>query len=102
MIVVEAASGALALETLHQRADIDIVLVDIMMPVMDGYHTMAAIRKRPAYSAVPIIAMTAKDDYGERERCIAAGGSDYIPKPINPDRLMTLIGHWLPAFVAAA
>jgi CheY-like chemotaxis protein len=102
MTVVEAGSGALAVETLHQRADIDIVLVDIMMPVMDGYQTMAAIRRRRACSAVPIIAMTAKDGYGERDRCLAAGGSDYIPKPIDPDRLMTLISHWVPAFVAAA
>jgi CheY-like chemotaxis protein len=66
MIVIEAASGASALETLHLRADIDIVLVDIMMPVMDGYQTMAAIRRQPACSALPIIAMTAKDDCGER------------------------------------
>jgi DNA-binding response OmpR family regulator len=63
----------------------------------DGRDPQAA-----ACSALPIIAMTAKDDYGERDRCIAAGGSDYIPKPIDPGRLMILISHWLPAFVVAA
>jgi CheY-like chemotaxis protein len=102
MTVLTAASGAAALETLDQRVNIDMVLMDITMPVMDGYQTMTAIRRRPTCTDLPIIAITANDANGERNRCIAAGASDYIPKPINPGELLTLIDHQWPAKAAAA
>jgi CheY-like chemotaxis protein len=94
MTVVAAKSGASALTILQRRADIDIVLMDIKMPDMDGYETMTAIRKRPQSADVPIIAITGKVG-GERERCIAAGASDYIPEPIDTSALLTAISHWL-------
>ena len=97
MSVHVAAGGAEALETLEQRADIDIVLMDIMMPVMDGYEAMAAIRERPDCRDLPIIAVTATETNGERERCIAAGASAYIAKPIKAAELLAAISHWLPA-----
>jgi CheY-like chemotaxis protein len=94
MTVVAAQSGAGALAILQHRADIDIVLMDIKMPDMNGYETMTAIRKRPQSADIPIIAITGKVG-GERERCIAAGASDYIPKPIDTAALLTAITHWL-------
>ncbi len=95
MVVVPADSGSLALEMLEHRSDIGIVLMDIMMPVMDGYETMAMIRKRPRFAALPIIAVTGKAVAGERERCMAAGASDFIPKPIDTVALVTAISRWL-------
>jgi CheY-like chemotaxis protein len=95
MIVVAADSGPAALDILEHRADIGIVLMDIMMPVMDGYEAITAIRKRPRSAELPIIAITGKADGGERERCIAAGASDYLAKPIDTAALMTTICRWL-------
>jgi CheY-like chemotaxis protein len=92
--VVTADSGPDALDILEHRADIGIVLMDILMPVMDGYETIAAIRSRPQSAELPIIAITCKDG-SERERCIAAGASDYIPKPIDTAALLTAISFWL-------
>jgi CheY-like chemotaxis protein len=97
MTVLEAVDGAHALETVIHTPDIDIVLMDIMMPIMDGYETMTAIRNRPKCRDLPIIAVTAKEADGERQRCIAAGASDYIPKPINAADLFQAITCWLPA-----
>lgn len=97
MIVITAASGTAALRALRQRPDISLVLMDIMLPVMDGYQTMAAIRHRPSCSDLPIIAVTGKGSAGERERCIAAGASDFVAKPIDTGRLLEALGHWLPA-----
>ena len=97
MNVVAAQSGAAALALLDQTSDIDLVLMDIMMPAMNGYETMAAIRGRPTWADVPIIAVTAKLDDGERERCIAAGASDYIPKPVDTAELLGALRQWLPA-----
>jgi CheY-like chemotaxis protein len=86
--VVAAESGPEALDVLAERNDIAVVLMDIMMPIMNGYDTMRAIRKRPELANLPILAVTAKDAAGERERCIEAGASDYMPKPIDtPDLL---------------
>jgi CheY-like chemotaxis protein len=102
MTVYAASGGADALETLEQRHDIDIVLMDIMMPIMDGYQTMAAIRRRPDCRNLPIIAVTATETDGEHERCIAAGASTYIAKPINTAELLAAISHWVPAPRAAA
>jgi signal transduction histidine kinase/HAMP domain-containing protein/ActR/RegA family two-component response regulator len=94
--VVAAQSGPEALEVLDQRSDVDIVLMDIMMPVMDGYETIAAIRQRPGLVALPIIAVTGKVVSMERERCLAAGASDYIKKPVDSAELMTSLRQWLP------
>jgi CheY-like chemotaxis protein len=77
----------------------NIVLMDIMMPVMNGYEAMAAIRRRPERRELPIIAVTGKVVGGERERCIAAGASDYIPKPVDTTELMVALGAWFPAIV---
>jgi CheY-like chemotaxis protein len=95
--VIAATNGAAALQTLNHVAGINIVLMDIMMPIMDGYDTMTAIRKLPAGKDLPIITVTAKVSDGERKRCIAAGASDYIPKPVNAAELLEAISRWLPA-----
>jgi CheY-like chemotaxis protein len=95
--VIAVTNGAAALQTLKHNASINIVLMDIMMPIMDGYDTMTAIRKIPACKDLPIIAVTARVSDGERQRCIAAGASDYIPKPVNTADLLEAISRWLPA-----
>jgi CheY-like chemotaxis protein len=71
--------------------------MDIMMPVMNGYETMTAMRARPGLSRLPIIAVTGKVVGGERERCIAAGASDYIPKPVDTAELLAALTKWFPA-----
>ena len=81
-----------------EHADVDIVLMDIMMPVMNGYETMTAIRATArAAPKLPIIAVTGKVVGGERERCIAAGASDYIPKPVDTAELLAALRQWFPA-----
>jgi CheY-like chemotaxis protein len=95
--VVAATNGAAAIQTLKHRPDVDLALMDIMMPLMDGYKTMAAIRKIPECKDLPIIAVTAKTTDGERERCVAAGASDYIPKPINAAEFLEAVQRWLAA-----
>jgi len=97
LTVVPAQSGAEALEILGERLDIDIVLMDIMMPVMNGYEAMTAIRARPALAELPIIAVTGKAVGGERDRCLAAGASDYIPKPVDTAELLAALRRWFPA-----
>jgi CheY-like chemotaxis protein len=95
MTVLSAESGADALATLAKNPDIDVVLMDIMMPEMDGYDTMKAIRKDERFRALPIIALTAKAMKGDRERCIEMGASDYITKPVDSDQLLSLMRLWL-------
>jgi len=95
MEIIEAENGREALTRLAEHPDIGIVLMDIMMPEMDGYAAMREIRKNPAFAALPIIAMTAKALKGDQEKCIAAGASDYIAKPIDVDKLFSLIRVWL-------
>ena len=95
--VVAAESGEEGIAILEQTPDIDIVLVDIMMPVMDGYATIRAMRNLPSGRELPILAVTANVTPGERERCIDAGASEYIPKPIETAALMLILGRWLPA-----
>jgi CheY-like chemotaxis protein len=97
LTVIAATNGAAALQTLKHRAGINIVLMDIMMPIMDGYETMTAIRKLPGCRDLPIIAVTGRVSDGERQRCIAAGASDYIRKPVNAAELLEAISRWLPA-----
>jgi CheY-like chemotaxis protein len=94
--VVAATSAYTALDALAEREDIGIVLMDIMMPVMNGYEAIAAIRRRSRLADLPLIAVTAKDGVGERARCMAAGASDFIAKPIDPPELLSAISRWLP------
>jgi signal transduction histidine kinase/HAMP domain-containing protein/DNA-binding response OmpR family regulator len=95
MEVVFGETGKEALAALERHRDVDVVLMDIMMPDMDGNETIAAIRRMPHLRRLPIIAVTAKAMEGDRERSVAAGASDYITKPVEPERLLSLIGTWL-------
>ncbi|MGN6481605.1 response regulator, partial [Luteibacter sp.] len=97
--VVMAQDGQKALDALDKDPELELVLMDIMMPVMDGYDTMRAIRAKPAVANVPIIALTAKAMRGDREKCLEAGANDYLSKPIDVDRLLSMIRGWLPARV---
>jgi signal transduction histidine kinase/DNA-binding response OmpR family regulator/HAMP domain-containing protein len=95
--VVSAGSGADALTVLDRSIDIDVVLMDIMMPVMDGYDTMRAIRSRDRFASLPIVAVTGKSALGERERCVAAGATDYLAKPIDTAALLAVLTPLLPS-----
>jgi CheY-like chemotaxis protein len=95
MNVVFAQNGRMAMEELASSPAIDVVLMDIMMPEMDGYQAMREIRKIERFRAMPIIALTAKAMKGDRERCIEAGASDYIPKPVDTERLLSQLRVWL-------
>lgn len=93
--VIAAVDGKDALNQLQNNPQIDIVLMDMMMPEMDGYESTAAIRRTPQYKDIPIIAVTAKAMMGDREKCINAGASDYITKPVDIDQLLSLLRVWL-------
>jgi CheY-like chemotaxis protein len=95
MQVSFAENGKDAIALLRERQDFDLVLMDVMMPEMDGYETTRAIRQVPALKSLPIIALTAKAMKGDREKCIAAGASDYITKPVDTDQLLSLMRVWL-------
>ncbi|MPZ45976.1 MAG: response regulator [Betaproteobacteria bacterium] len=95
MQTVTAASGADAIEIMQRTPDISLALMDIMMPEMDGYETMRRIRKNRQFSLLPIIALTAKAMKGDREKCLEAGASDYIAKPVNSEQLLSLLRNWL-------
>ncbi len=95
--VTVAESGSEALAELRRGADFDVVLMDIMMPIMDGYETIRAIRATDHLKSIPIIAVTGKVMDGERQRCIDAGADDYIPKPVDTADLLTALQPWLPA-----
>ncbi len=95
MEVVAAENGKDGIEKLRATPGIDIVLMDIMMPDMDGYDTMRAIRGIPAFRTLPIVAVTAKAMKGDREKCIEAGAWDYLPKPVASDQLLTVFRTWL-------
>ncbi|HET7897497.1 MAG TPA: response regulator, partial [Flavisolibacter sp.] len=93
--VIAAMDGKEALKKLEENENIDAVLMDIMMPEMDGYEAMQQIRKNPRYRNLPVIAITAKAMTGDREKCIKAGASDYISKPVDVDQLLSLLRVWL-------
>jgi len=93
--VVVAMDGKHALQQIKEHKDIDVILMDMMMPEMDGYETIKEIRKMPALTRLPIIAITAKSMIGDREKCIEAGASDYISKPVDIDQLLSLLRVWL-------
>jgi CheY-like chemotaxis protein len=93
--VVHAENGRSGIEMLLKTQGVDGVLMDIMMPEMDGYETMRAIRKIPEFRALPIIAVTAKAMKGDRTKCIEAGASDYITKPVDLDQLFSVLRVWL-------
>ncbi|HMB90625.1 MAG TPA: response regulator, partial [Rhodothermales bacterium] len=95
MNVIYAESGKEGIVLLKDTPDVDVVLMDVMMPGMDGYETMRAIRKVPAFQTLPIIAVTAKAMKGDREKCIEAGASDYITKPVNVEQLLSLLRVWI-------
>jgi CheY-like chemotaxis protein len=95
MTVFSAENGKDASDILQKNPDIDIVLMDIMMPEMDGYDTIREIRKNPKFKSLPILALTAKAMKGDREKCIDAGASDYIAKPVDSDQLLSMLRFWL-------
>src|SRR6185312_8098499 len=95
MVVLNAESGPDGIETLKSNPDVDIILMDIMMPEQDGYETIRAIRGLNGSDSVPIIGVTAKAMLGDRERCIEAGATDYIAKPINIEQLLSLLRMWI-------
>ncbi|MEY2408780.1 MAG: hypothetical protein QOF48_1450 [Verrucomicrobiota bacterium] len=95
MNVVSATNGRQAIDIIQSQPDINVVLMDIMMPEMDGYETMREIRKDPNFGALPILALTAKAMKGDREKCLVAGASDYIAKPVNTNELLSLLRVWL-------
>jgi CheY-like chemotaxis protein len=95
MDVVFAENGQEGIERLASMPGVDVVLMDVMMPGMDGYEAMRVIRRNLAHKSLPIIAVTAKAMKGDREKCIEAGASDYLAKPINPDQLLSLLRVWL-------
>jgi signal transduction histidine kinase/DNA-binding response OmpR family regulator/CHASE3 domain sensor protein len=95
MNVISAIDGKDALKQLSEHKKIDIVLMDMMMPEMDGYESTKRIRENPKYKNLPVIAVTAKAMMGDREKCINAGASDYITKPVDADQLISLLRVWL-------
>jgi CheY-like chemotaxis protein len=95
MKVLTAGTGREAIQIIESTADLGIVLMDIMMPEMDGYETMQAIRLNPLFRRLPIIALTAKAMKGDREKCLEAGASEYLAKPVNTEQLLSALRMWL-------
>jgi CheY-like chemotaxis protein len=95
MDVLGATNGRQAIELIESVPDLSVVLMDIMMPGMDGYETMRRIRRIAQFRTLPILALTAKAMKGDREKCLQAGASDYIAKPVNTDQLLSLLRVWL-------
>ncbi len=93
--VLMADNGQKALEVLSEYTDIDLVLMDIMMPVMDGFQAMKEIRKQECFNQLPILALTAKAMKGDREKCIESGASDYLTKPVEIEKLFSMLRVWL-------
>jgi len=95
MIVLAATTGKDAIDLIESTPDLAIVLMDIMMPEMDGYQTIEVIREKPPFRRLPIIALTAKAMKGDREKCLEAGASDYLAKPVNTEQLLSALRMWL-------
>jgi HAMP domain-containing protein/CheY-like chemotaxis protein/signal transduction histidine kinase len=95
MHVLSATNGRQAIEVIKNTPDLSVVVMDIMMPEMDGYATMREIRNEPRFKGLPILALTAKAMKGDREKCLQAGASDYIAKPVDTDQLLSLLRVWL-------
>jgi CheY-like chemotaxis protein len=95
MTVLTAGTGREAIAMLESTPDVAIVLMDIMMPEMDGYETMQVIRQNAAFRRLPIVALTAKAMKGDREKCLEAGASDYLAKPVNTEQLLSALRMWL-------
>jgi CheY-like chemotaxis protein len=93
--VFPAETGREAIEFLQKTPGIDGVLMDIMMPGMDGYDTIAAVRQIDALTSLPILALTAKAMKGDRDKCLQAGATDYLAKPVNAEHLLSLLRVWL-------
>jgi CheY-like chemotaxis protein len=93
--VLTATTGNEAIGLIESTPDLAVVLMDIMMPEMDGYQTMQAIREKPTFRRLPIIALTAKAMKGDREKCLEAGASDYLAKPVNTEQLLSSLRMWL-------
>jgi CheY-like chemotaxis protein len=95
MVTIAAETGRDAVNLLQSASDIDIVLMDIMMPEMDGIDTMKVIRQMPQWKSLPIVAVTAKAMKGDREKCIEAGAWDYLSKPVDPEQMLSVLCAWL-------
>jgi len=95
MAVLTAGTGREAISMLESTPDVAIVLMDIMMPEMDGYATMQVIRQNPSFRRLPIVALTAKAMKGDREKCLEAGASEYLAKPVNTEQLLSALRMWL-------
>ena len=93
MHFAESARSGIAM--LKRQPDVDVVLMDVMMPEMDGYEAMRALREMPQFKSLPIIALTAKAMKGDREKCIASGASDYIAKPVDVEKLLAMLRVWM-------
>jgi len=93
--VVTATNGRQAIEIVESTPELSVILMDIMMPEMDGYETMREIRKNPQFRSLPILALTAKAMKGDREKCLEAGASDYVAKPVDTDELLSMLRVWL-------
>ncbi|MQS36614.1 HAMP domain-containing protein, partial [Streptomyces katsurahamanus] len=95
LTVLYAENGREGIEVLEQHDDVTVVLMDIMMPEMDGYATTTAIRRMPQFAGLPIVALTAKAMKGDREKAIESGASDYVTKPVDPDHLLSVMEQWM-------
>lgn len=95
MNVLHAEDGRTGLDLLQENPDVDILLVDIMMPGIDGYETTRRVRSIRQFESLPIIALTAKAMKGDRDKCLQAGASDYVTKPVDLDHLLSVMRVWL-------
>ena len=94
MNIYTAGDGFQAIELLEDPGNIEIILMDMMMPEMDGYETMQVIRQNPSFRRLPIVALTAKAMKGDREKCLEAGASEYLAKPVNTEQLLSALRMW--------
>jgi CheY-like chemotaxis protein len=95
MKVIMADNGKMAIEKLEEDSEVDLVLMDVMMPIMDGYEAIREIRKKPEYQQLPIISLTAKAMPEDRAKSISAGANDYLTKPVDIEKLLSIIHVWL-------